>query len=142
MNAEFNLLVVDDDPGQVRLIRALLGHLGLSHRCHCALNGHSALDFLNKKPPFEHAPRPNLVLLDLNMPGMNGCDVLRYVKSDPELRSIPVIVLSTSQAAQDVNACYSEHANAYVYKGPDLESNLNLLRDIDRFWGAAAVLPG
>jgi CheY-like chemotaxis protein len=75
------------------------------------------------------------------MPGMNGCDVLRTLKSDPGLRSIPVIVLSTSQAMRDVTACYAEHANAYVSKGADLESNLKLLRDIDRFWGDSAVLP-
>jgi two-component system, chemotaxis family, response regulator Rcp1 len=141
MGRVLDLLIVDDDPGQLRLVEALLADLKLLHHCYYAPNGPKALDFLNRRRPFEDVPRPNLILLDVNMPGMNGCEVLHHVKSDPDLRSIPVIMLSSSQALKDVNACYSEHANAYISKPEDLESTLDVLRDIDRFWGDTALLP-
>jgi len=140
MGRALDLLIVDDNPGQLKLVQALLQDLGLMHRCHYAQDGPKALDFLYRRTPFEEAPRPHLILLDLNMPGMAGCEVLRLVKSDSALCSIPVIMLSTSEALKDVDACYSEHANAYVVKPRDLESNLNLLRDIDRFWADKSVL--
>jgi CheY-like chemotaxis protein len=137
----FDLLIVDDDPAQLKILCTLLRELNLEHRCHYASSGQQALDFLKHKAPFQGAVRPNLILLDLNMPGMDGCEVLRQIKSDPELRTIPVVMLSSSQAIQDVDACYREHANAYVRKPTDLESNLKLLRDIDRFWAELVVLP-
>ena len=141
MGRTFDLLIVDDDPAQLQIIRTLLRELGLEHRCQYAASGREALDFLDHKPPFEKAIRPNLILLDLNMPGMSGCEVLRQIKSDPELRVIPVVMLSSSQAIQDIDACYREHANAYIRKPTDLESNLKLLRNIDRFWAELVVLP-
>lgn len=137
----FDLLIVDDDPAQLRMVQTLLRELRLEHRCQCAADGQQALDLLKRKPPFEKAFRPDLILLDLNMPGMDGCEVLRQIKSDPELRIIPVVMLSSSQAMQDIDACYREHANAYIRKPTDLESNLKLLRDIDRFWADLVVLP-
>jgi CheY-like chemotaxis protein len=142
MGRLLDLLIVDDDPAQLQVVQALLWELGLPHRCHYARSGDKALDFLNRRPPFEEVPRPNLILLDVNMPGMNGCEVLHQVKSDPQLRLIPVIMLSSSEALRDVNACYKEHANAYVNKPRDLDSALELLRDIDHFWADTVVLPG
>ena len=141
MGRVFDLLIVDDDPGQLRLMQILLGELGLGHRCYYTSNGPKALDFLHRRAPLEEAPRPHLILLDLNMPGMNGCEVLRQIKSDPELCAIPVIILSSSQAESDVDACYREHANAYIHKPADLASNLGLLREIDRFWAECALVP-
>lgn len=141
MGRVFDLLVVDDDPGQLKLVRTLIADLGLLHRCHHASGGHEALDFLRRQSQFVNAPRPNLILLDLNLPGMDGCEVLRHIKSDPELRSIPVVMLSSSLAWKDVISCYQEHANAYIKKPMDLESNRNLLRDLDRFWAECAVMP-
>lgn len=139
MGRVFDMLVVDDDPGQKTLIQGVLGELGLSHRCHYAPNGPKALDFLRRTPPFENAPRPDLILLDFNMPGMDGCEVLHSVKSDPDLCSIPVVMLSSSEALKDVDACYREHANAYVLKPTDLESHLTLLRNLDRFWSQCVL---
>lgn len=141
MGRAFDLLIVDDDPAQITLMRALLAELKLPHRCHHAAHGSAALHFLHRDPPFQSVPRPDLILLDINMPGMNGCEILHEIKSDPDLHSIPVMVLSNSLAAKDVNACYAEHANAYLHKEADLDSNLDLVRLIDRFWARTAVLP-
>ena len=136
-----NFLIVDDDAGQVEMIQALLGQLNLQHGCYYAPDGPNALDFLKHKPPFENVPRPDLILLDLNMPGMSGSEVLHQVKSDPELRSIPVIMVSGSLTSHDVQACYKEHANAFISKPPDMESTLTLLRHMHRFWADTALLP-
>lgn len=137
----FDLLIVDDDPSQLHLFENLVIELGLPHRCHYAPNGSRALDFLRKKPPYNDAPTPHLILLDLHMPGISGCEVLRVIKSDVQLRRIPVIMLTTSQATQDVKDCYTEHANAYFSKRPDLQSNLRLLQGIDQFWAEAEMPP-
>ena len=141
MGGAFDLLIVDDDLGQQRLFNTLLAELGLQHRCHYVLSGNMALDFLGRVAPFEDAPRPHLILLDLNLPGMNGYEVLRHIKSDLKYRAIPIVVLSSSPAVKDIDACYREYANAYVQKPTDLDGNIKLLRDIDRFWTTCALLP-
>jgi CheY-like chemotaxis protein len=141
MDRVLDLLIIDDDPSQAALMKAVVRELGLPHHCHYAFNGSVALDFLRRIPPFERAPRPDLILLDLNMPGMNGREVLHIVKSDPALHSIPVIMLSSSHAIQEVAACYGEHANAYIQKPLDLEGNLSVVRHLDRFWSGLALLP-
>ncbi len=142
MTRSFDLLIVDDDAAQVLLLGLLLQDMDLSHRCHHCSSGAETLDFLHRKPPFEQAPRPHLILLDLNMPGMNGCEVLRRVKSDPELRSIPVVMLTTSRSLEDVHACYSAHANAYIKKPTDLASNVAMLRHLDQFWTDCELVHG
>ena len=138
-NCICDLLIVDDDIGQMRLLELLLRELGLAHRCHRALNGDAALSFLRKTPPYQDAPRPHLVLMDLNMPGMGGFEALRRIKSDPQLATIPVIILSSSRSAQDVDACYDNHANAYVVKPGDLDAAMAMVRSIDRFWCGTAL---
>jgi len=142
MARSFDLLIVDDDAAQVLLLGLLLQELDLSHRYHHCSSGAETLDFLHRRPPFEQAPRPHLILLDLNMPGMDGCEVLRRVKSDPELRSIPVVMLSTSRSLEDVHACYDAHANAYIKKPTDLDSNVAMLRHLDQFWTDCELVPG
>jgi|tagenome__1003787_1003787.scaffolds.fasta_scaffold20348797_1 CheY-like chemotaxis protein len=142
MTRTFDLLAVDDDAAQVLLLGVLLQEMDLSHRYHHCSSGAEALDFLHRRPPFENAPRPHLILLDLNMPGMSGCEVLRHVKSDPELRSIPVVMLSTSRSLDDVQACYTSHANAYIRKPTDLAGNLAMLRHLDQFWTDCEFVPG
>ena len=136
-----DLLVIDDDIGQVQLLRLLLTELGLPHRCHAVHDGRKALDFLHHQGSFGDAPRPDLILLDLNMPGMAGCEVLSRIKHDPELRNIPVIILSQSRDRADVIACYGERANAYIAKPADLDSNLELVQELERFWLQTASLP-
>ena len=140
MGRVFDLLIVDDDPVQLQLVQDLVRELGLLHRCHCVSDGGKALDLLRRRPPFEKAPRPDLILLDLNMPGMHGSEVLHRIKSDLELGSIPVIMLSSSEALQDVDACYREHANA-LFKNQRTSRALALLREIDRFWAELATVP-
>jgi two-component system response regulator len=140
MHRAFDLLIVDDDPDQVELIRIVIRELGLLHRCHHAANGSIALDFLNRRSPFEDAPRPHLILMDFNMPGMEACDVLRCIKGNSHLRSIPVIMLSSSQSLKDIDACYHEHANAWIQKPGDLDGSLQVIRELDRFWSETARL--
>jgi|SRR5947209_9378973 len=137
----FDLLIIDDDVSQVSLVKSLLRELGLPHRCHHCPTGPETLNFLHRRAPFQRAPRPDLILLDVNMPGMDGCEILRRVKSDPELRSIPVVMLSSSRALKDVDACYSAHANAYIKKPTDLEGNLAFLRRLDQFWSHCELAP-
>jgi CheY-like chemotaxis protein len=132
-------LVVDDNVHQFHLVRMLLQELKLPHLCYYAQDGVQALDFLNRRPPFGAAPRPDLVLLDFDLPGMNGCEVLHELKEDSSLRSIPTIILSGSRSPKDVNACYREHANAFVQKPMGLDDTIRVLESIDRFW--SLVLP-
>ena len=139
-NFACDLLIVDDDAGQVRLLEILLDELGLAHRCHRAFNGDAALLFLRKAPPYQDAPRPHLILMDLNMPDMNGCEVLRRIKSDPQLATIPVIILSSSQSSQDVGACYDNQANAYIVKPGNFDAAMAMMQSIDRFWCGTALL--
>ena len=99
-----------------------------------------ALAFLNRTPPYQEAPRPYLVLLDLNMPGMSGSEVLCRIKSDPQSAAIPVIILSNSQNSQDVDACYDSRANAYLVKPSNLDAALAMVQSIDRFWCSTALV--
>lgn len=137
-----DLLIVDDDTTQVYLFRQMLRELGHAHRCHHAPNGIAALDFLYRKAPYKDAPRPELIILDINMPGMNGCEVLSKIKADPALRAIPIIMFSVGMSQDDVNRSYSAHANAYVRKPEDYEASLRVVDQIERFWCRTARLSG
>lgn len=136
-----DLLIVDDDAAQVLLFRYSLRELGYHHRCHHVPGGTEALDFLRRNRPYEDAPRPDLIILDVNMPGMNGCQVLAKIKSDPELSSIPVVMFSMGVSQSEINDCYAQHANAYVQKPIDFQANLSLLNDLEQFWFQIARLP-
>ncbi len=136
-----DLLIVDDDFTQARLFELLMETLDLRHRLHHAPSGKQALDFLRNKPPYENARRVDLIILDVNLPGMDGCAVLREIKSDPELRCIPVIMFSLGFGPEDFERCYSEHANACVRKPVDYENGLRVVRQIEDFWFHTAQLP-
>ncbi len=140
MRQTCRLLIVDDDPSQIALIEELLETLKLPHHCHSATTGGDALRFLRKGSPFENAQRPDLILLDLNLPGQRGDEVLREIKADVRLRSIPVIIMSTSDRPEDVHACYDSYANAYVSKSNGLDSALQIVSAIDLFWMQTAEL--
>jgi CheY-like chemotaxis protein len=135
-----NLLIVDDDVNQAKLFGLLLADLGHAHVCHHASSGAAALAFLRRKSPHENAPRPDLIILDVNMPGEDGCETLQTIKSDPELRCIPVIMFTSSPHDADVVRCYTQFANAYVQKPVDLDATLSVVRQIESFWFHTARL--
>jgi chemotaxis family two-component system response regulator Rcp1 len=136
----FQILIVDDSPADATLLRHLLVSLGRSHEVYFATDGLDALDFLHCRGPYVDAPRPNLILLDVNMPKMDGHQVLAELKSDPELSVIPVIMLSTSVSPTDIRKAYQAHANCYVQKPTDLQRAERLVRAIEAFWIDFAVL--
>lgn len=129
-----DILLVEDNPGDVRLTQEAMREVGMSHTLHVARHGAEAMDFLSQCGDFIDAPRPDLVLLDLNLPRLNGREVLKQMKNDPELRRIPVIVFSTSDAQRDVADSYDLHANCYIIKPVDFDEFLEVVRTMDRFW--------
>lgn len=131
------LMLVDDSPSDVRLAQEALKEAGASCRLVVASDGLDAVERLRGRAD----PWPDLILLDLNMPRMRGDEVLRELKGDPDLRRIPVIVLTTSKAGPDVAACYDLHANCYVAKPLRLEDFVEVMSAIWRFWFGVATLP-
>jgi len=136
------VLLVEDDPGDVLMTREAFADYKLRNQLHVVDDGVQALEFLRQEGDFAEAPRPDIVLLDLNLPRMDGREVLAAIKSDPELASIPVVVLTTSEAEEDVVRSYSLHANAYVTKPVDFERFIDVVRQIDDFFVTVVRLPG
>jgi CheY-like chemotaxis protein len=135
------LLLVEDNPGDVELTREALEEARVRNHLHVVTDGEEALEFLRRQGRHAQAPRPDLVLLDLNLPRMSGSDVLAAIKGDPELRRIPVVVLTTSQAEKDVLGAYELHANAYIVKPVDLDQFLGVVRSVEGFWLAVVKFP-
>jgi len=141
MQRPIEILLVEDSPGDIWLTREALMQGPVPKNISVVTNGEQALDFVRKKGPFTNAARPDLVLLDLNLPRRDGIEVLREIKSDPELSAITVIVLTTSEAPIDVNTAYDLNANCYVVKPVDLEEFTVTIRGIEDFWMNVATLP-
>lgn len=137
----FRLLVVEDEPADRELYRILLERLKRPYELYFAVDGIDALDFLHCRGTYSDAPRPNLLLVDLNMPRMSGLELLREIKSDPQLSVIPMILLSTSTAPADIQNAYLAHANCYVAKPHNLEQADQIIQAIEAFWLDVAVLP-
>lgn len=135
------ILMVEDNPGDVRLTREALKHHKVSNELHVVEDGVAALDFLHRRPPYEQAPRPDLVLLDLNLPRKDGRQVLASIKSDEGLKTIPVVILTTSQAEEDVVRAYKLNANCYVTKPVDFEQFKRIVQGIEQFWLTVVTLP-
>jgi CheY-like chemotaxis protein len=136
------VLLIDDDAGDVQLIREAFEEHNLRNRLTVVTDGADALAYLRREPPaYADAVRPDLVLLDLNLPGVDGRTVLAEIKEDPELRQIPVVVLTTSQAHEDVATSYQLHANAYVTKPVDFDRFIAVVRQIDEFFVSVVKLP-
>jgi CheY-like chemotaxis protein len=135
------LLLVEDDPGDVTMTREALSEAKVLHDLHVVDNGEAAISFLRQEPPYADAPRPDLIFLDLNLPRMDGREVLSIVKSDESLRRIPLVVLTTSDSQDDIARSYDLHANAYVTKPVGLESFLTAVQQIDHFFLTVASLP-
>ena len=139
--SSIEVLLVEDDPGDVLMVREALSDQGLS-RLTSVRDGVDALRFLRREDEFSSVERPDLILLDLNLPRKDGREVLAEVKGDADLRSIPVVVLTTSRAAKDVLSSYQLHANAYVTKPADFEQFIDVTRRIESFFTDVASLPG
>jgi CheY-like chemotaxis protein len=138
---QLRILVVEDDPGDQMLIKEAFADGGPGPELLIVEDGNQALDFLHRRPPYADMPRPDLVLLDLSLPKSDGATVLRHVKSDPGLRSIPVIVFSTSTRVEDITGTYHLHANAYVAKPVDLDDFTCAVQRINTFFSGTARLP-
>jgi len=137
--AEF--LLVEDNPGDVRLTKEALRDSKVRNHLNVLGDGFAAMDFLQRKPPYENAPRPDIILLDLNLPKMDGREVLSRIKADPNLRRIPVVVITSSEAEQDILKTYDLHVNCYVTKPVDLDQFIKVVQSIETFWLTIVKLP-
>ena len=135
------ILLVEDNPGDVRLTREALREGKVRNNLHVAPDGVEALAFLRKEGRYADAVRPDLILLDLNLPRMDGREVLAHIKADASLRYIPVVVLTSSQAEQDIVRAYDLHANCYVTKPVDLDQFIHVVKSIEDFWFTIVKLP-
>lgn len=135
------ILLVEDSPGDIWLTRDILLKGPVPKNISVVTDGEQALDYLFARGRYTNALRPDLVLLDLNLPRRNGLEVLSTIKTDPDLRSITVIVLTTSEAASDVNSAYQANANCYIVKPVDLEAFTLAIQSIEEFWLSMALLP-
>lgn len=135
------ILLVEDNPGDVRLTIEALREGKVRNNLSVATDGVEALEFLRRRGHFANAPRPDLILLDLNLPKKDGREVLAEIKADPDLKTIPVVVLTTSKAEEDVVRSYHLHANCYVTKPVDLDQFISVVRAIEDFWLTVVALP-
>ncbi|MBW2732007.1 MAG: response regulator [Deltaproteobacteria bacterium] len=135
------ILLVEDNPADVRLTREAMTEAKVLNNLHVAADGEQALQFLMREAPFEDAPRPDLILLDLNLPRKDGREVLRVIKSTADLKRIPVVVLTTSKAEEDIAKTYDLHANCFITKPMDLEQFIHIVQHIEGFWLGIVALP-
>jgi CheY-like chemotaxis protein len=136
-----DVLLVEDDPGDVLMTREAFDDYKVQNHLYVVTNGVEAMQFLRRQGEYSEVPTPDLILLDLNLPKMDGREVLAAVKEDPQLRTIPVVVLTTSEAEEDVIRSYALHANAYVTKPVDFERFVSVVQQIDEFFVSVVRLP-
>lgn len=141
MNRTAQVLLVEDDEGDELIVREAFGADSMTTDLHVARDGQQALDFIYQRGKHMHAPRPDFVLLDLNLPRVAGHVVLRQVKADPTVATIPIIVFSTSSSLDDISACYLARGNAYIIKPSDYEELVRVVHEINNFWRKTARLP-
>jgi len=135
------ILLVEDNPGDVRLTQEAARETKVHNNIHVVTNGLDAMAFLHREGRFGSVPRPDLILLDLNMPGMDGREVLRRVKADENLRRIPVVIITSSQAEEDILRAYDLQASCYVTKPVDLDQFIKVVKNIENFWLTIVKLP-
>ena len=136
-----DIVLVEDNPADMRLVREAMQESRIQAGLHWLTTGEEAMAFLTRQGAFASAPTADLVLLDLNLPGLRGLEVLQAIKGDPTLQHIPVVVLTSSSAKSDVLAAYRAHVNAYVVKPDDYEQFLRLVGEIESFWLGSVLLP-
>ena len=135
------ILLVEDNPGDVRLTKEALREGKVYNNLHWAKDGVEALEFLRQEGRHAGAPRPDIILLDLNLPKKDGREVLESIKNDDRFKQIPVVILTTSEAEEDVLRSYALHANCYITKPVDLDKFIVVVQSIDRFWLTVVTLP-
>ena len=140
-NEAIKILLVEDNPGDVRLTLEAFKEGKVSNEINVVNDGIEALAFLRQEGQYANAPRPDVILLDLNLPKKDGYEVLAEIKQDPDLKRIPVVILTTSQAEQDILKTYNLHANCYITKPVDLEQFITVVRSIEIFWLNVVKLP-
>lgn len=140
-NKLIEILLVEDNPGDVRLTKEAFKIGKIQNNMHVVYDGEEAMDFLYRRGSHADAPRPDIILLDLNLPKKDGREVLKEIKSDDSLKSIPVVVLTTSSAEEDIIRTYDLHANCYITKPVDLDKFLAIVQMIEDFWLTVVKLP-
>lgn len=141
MNGSIDILLVEDNEGDAHLTREALKRARVRNRVHTTSDGVEAMQFLRREGAFADAPRPDLILLDLNLPNMDGREVLEAIKADASLRPIPVVVVTSSAAEQDILKSYDLNANCYVTKPVDLQQFLHVIGSVGDFWLDIVKLP-
>ena len=135
------ILLVEDNPGDVRLVQEIFREGKICNKLEVTRDGEEAMTFLHQKGTYKNAPRPDLILLDLNLPKKNGSEVLVEIKDDERLRRIPVVILTASQAEEDIARAYNHYANCYLTKPIDLEQFIDVVQAIKSFWLSIVQLP-
>ena len=135
------MLLVEDNPGDVRLTREAIDDAGIDAQLHVVTDGLEAIKFLRNEDDYTTVSKPDLILLDLNLPKLTGKEVLQIIKSDTNLKSIPVVMLTTSLSESDVMGSYDAHANCYINKPVDLDQFYSTMKSIQNFWLSTVVLP-
>lgn len=141
INRPIEILLVEDSPADIRLTQEALKDGKIINNLHIAKDGLEAISFLEKEADFTNVPRPDIILLDLNLPKKDGTEVLSYIKNHPRFKQIPVVVLTTSDATLDILLSYNLHANAYITKPVALDQFINAIRAIENFWLSIVELP-
>ena len=136
-----DILLVEDNPGDRRLTAEALKEAKIRNELHAVNDGEAAMAFLRRRGEYVGASRPGLILLDLNLPKMDGREVLKEIKQDPDLKSIPVVILTTSEAEEDIVRTYESHANCYITKPVDFEQFMKVVKSIQEFWVTIVQLP-
>jgi len=141
MAKPIEILLVEDNPAEVRLTMEGLKEARIANHLNAVNDGQSAIEYLRRRGKYAAAPRPDLILLDLNLPGIDGRTVLRTIKEDPDLRVIPVVIITSSEAETDIIKSYEDHANCFISKPIDFEGFTKVIRSIEHFWFTVVRLP-
>ncbi|GJL62656.1 MAG: response regulator [Nitrospirales bacterium] len=141
MTNPIEILLIEDSPSDVRLTQEAFQTARIYNTIHVVQDGMSAINFLQQNAPYEKVPRPDLILLDLNLPKKDGREVLKDIKSDSSLRQIPLVILTTSSDEEDVMKSYDLHANAYLVKPIDVQSFIKMVQSLEQFWLSFVKLP-
>jgi CheY-like chemotaxis protein len=141
MSEAVEILLVEDNPADVRLTVEGLREARIANNLSSVMDGDSAVEFLQRRGRYASAPRPDLILLDLNLPGLDGRSVLKFIKEDPGLKVIPVVIITSSDAESDIIKSYESHANCFISKPIDFQGFCNVIRSLENFWFTVVRLP-